>query len=46
MDEATRKLVTERWKEYGLTGVLERKAVEDRWSGQGHEAFRRLFERP
>jgi 4-hydroxy-3-polyprenylbenzoate decarboxylase len=35
MDEATRSLVTSRWKEYGLEGLLERKGVADAWSGQG-----------
>lgn len=42
MDEATRELVTSRWKQYGLDGVLERKATADAWSGQGPHALRRL----
>ena len=35
MDEGTRKLVSSRWKAYGLEGVLERRGVANRWSGQG-----------
>ena len=46
MDEATRALVSSRWKEYGLDGVLERKGVSSFWSGQGAHALRRLLERP
>jgi 4-hydroxy-3-polyprenylbenzoate decarboxylase len=46
MDEATRALVSSRWKEYGLDGVLERKGVANEWSGQGPRALRRLLRRP
>lgn len=46
MDEATRKLVTSRWKEYGLEGVLKRDGVPDAWSGQGPDAVRRLRKKP
>jgi hypothetical protein len=34
MDEATRKLVSERWSAYGLDKI-ERKFRADSWSGQG-----------
>jgi 4-hydroxy-3-polyprenylbenzoate decarboxylase len=34
MDDATRKLVSERWKSYGLEH-LERMLTPDSWSGQG-----------
>jgi 4-hydroxy-3-polyprenylbenzoate decarboxylase len=34
MDDATRKLVTERWSAYGLDKI-ERKFRPDSWSGQG-----------
>ena len=43
MDEATRALVTSRWKEYGLAGALERGGTADEWSGQGPRALRRLL---
>ena len=46
MDEATRALVSSRWKEYGLEGILERKSVSDSWSGQGPERYRRLLHQP
>jgi 4-hydroxy-3-polyprenylbenzoate decarboxylase len=46
MDEATRKLVSSRWKEYGLEGVLERRSVPDVWSGQGPGALERLLKQP
>ena len=32
MDDATRRLVTERWREYGLDGIT---GTFDHWSGQG-----------
>jgi 4-hydroxy-3-polyprenylbenzoate decarboxylase len=46
MDEATRTLVSSRWKEYGLDGLLEKRGVPSDWSGQGSRALRRLLERP
>jgi 4-hydroxy-3-polyprenylbenzoate decarboxylase len=42
MDEATRDLVTRRWKEYGLAAM---RTVEDPWSGQGRFRFERLLGR-
>ena len=33
MDEQTKRLVSERWAEYGLAGALER-GIADAWSGQ------------
>ncbi len=45
-DAATRALVTERWRSYGLDRFLER-ASADPWSGQGAQALERLLrERP
>ena len=46
MDEATRALVSSRWKEYGLEGLLEKRGVWDAWSGQGPHALRRLLQHP
>ncbi|MGA3038371.1 MAG: menaquinone biosynthesis decarboxylase [Vulcanimicrobiaceae bacterium] len=46
MDEATRGLVSSRWKEYGLDSVLERKSVSNSWSGQGPDALGRLLDHP
>ncbi len=43
MDRATRDRVTARWNELGLKGVLEKKSVPDRWSGQGPHALARLL---
>ena len=40
MDEATRDLVTRRWKEYGLHGMS---ITEDAWSGQGRFRLSRLL---
>jgi 4-hydroxy-3-polyprenylbenzoate decarboxylase len=40
MDEATRDLVTRRWKEYGLHGMA---ITEDAWSGQGRFRLSRLL---
>ena len=40
MDEATRELVTERWREYGLGGLAPH---ADAWSGQGAAALRTLL---
>ena len=45
MDVATRELVTSRWKQYGLDGLLERKGTANAWSGQGPDALRRLLRR-
>jgi 4-hydroxy-3-polyprenylbenzoate decarboxylase len=42
MDEATRDLVSKRWKEYGLDRI-ERSLRGDSWSGQGPAALRRLL---
>ena len=42
MDENTRKLVSGRWKEYGLDRI-ERSLRPDSWSGQGQSAVRRLL---
>jgi 4-hydroxy-3-polyprenylbenzoate decarboxylase len=41
MDEPTRKLVTERWRSYGLDRI-ERALTADEWSGQGLTAYERL----
>jgi 4-hydroxy-3-polyprenylbenzoate decarboxylase len=41
MDEATRSLVSERWKTYGLDRI-ERSLRPDPWSGQGPGAVKRL----
>jgi 4-hydroxy-3-polyprenylbenzoate decarboxylase len=46
MDEATRGLVSSRWKEYGLESVLQRKTISNAWSGQGADALERLLNRP
>jgi 4-hydroxy-3-polyprenylbenzoate decarboxylase len=43
MDRATRDRVTARWNELGFKGVLEKKGVADRWSGQGPHALARLL---
>jgi len=40
MDAQTRTLVSQRWAEYGLAALEPR---EDRWSGQGEAALRRLL---
>lgn len=40
MDDATRELVSRRWKEYGLHGMTMR---EDAWSGQGRARLERLL---
>ncbi len=46
MDESTRKLVSERWRAYGLD-TIERALHADEWSGQGASAYARLRkERP
>ncbi|MBV9233932.1 MAG: menaquinone biosynthesis decarboxylase [Candidatus Eremiobacteraeota bacterium] len=45
MDDATRTLVTDRWREYGLE-KLQRRLVPNAWSGQGTEAFERLLRDP
>jgi len=42
MDEATRALVTSRWKEYGLH-LMTAGAATDGWSGQGAAALARLL---
>ncbi|MBV8198351.1 MAG: UbiD family decarboxylase, partial [Candidatus Eremiobacteraeota bacterium] len=42
MDDATRALVTQRWREYGLD-KLQRRLVPDTWSGQGTTAYDRLL---
>ena len=42
MDDATRALVTARWKEYGLDR-LGKALQPDAWSGQGESAFARLM---
>jgi len=42
MDENTRKLVSGRWKEYGLDRI-DRSLRPDSWSGQGQSAVRRLL---
>jgi 4-hydroxy-3-polyprenylbenzoate decarboxylase len=42
MDEATRKLVSERWRSYGLDRI-ERALTADDWSGQGPAAYDRLI---
>ena len=43
MDDATRELVSERWKVYGLE-TIERSLRPDGWSGQGPEALHRLLQ--
>ena len=43
MDEATRRLVTQRWSEYGLRAI---ESVASAWSGQGGDALRRLLAGP
>ena len=45
MDPATRSLVTERWKTYGID-KLERSLRPDEWSGQGPHAYERLMRSP
>ncbi|GAC1655286.1 MAG: menaquinone biosynthesis decarboxylase [Vulcanimicrobiaceae bacterium] len=42
MNAETRRLVDERWKEYGMDRAL-RTAQSDAWSGQGLEALQRLL---
>jgi 4-hydroxy-3-polyprenylbenzoate decarboxylase len=42
MDDTTRKLVTERWKAYGLDRI-ERSLQPNTWSGQGLDALKRLL---
>ncbi len=42
MDGATRRRVTERWREYGLDKI-ERALHADDWSGQGATAYERLL---
>lgn len=42
MDDATRALVTKRWREYGLD-KLGNALAPDTWSGQGPQAYARLF---
>ena len=42
MDGATRELVTQRWREYGLRGA----GTPDAWSGQGQFALERLLASP
>jgi len=42
MDDATRRLVTQRWETYGLAS-LAGIASSDDWSGQGDAAYRRLI---
>ena len=45
MDENTRRLVSERWKSYGLDRI-ERSLRPDAWSGQGPHALKRLLSQP
>jgi 4-hydroxy-3-polyprenylbenzoate decarboxylase len=42
MDPATRKLVSERWRSYGLDKI-DRALHADDWSGQGAAAYERLL---
>jgi 4-hydroxy-3-polyprenylbenzoate decarboxylase len=42
MDDATRKLVDERWRDYGLSSLDF--ARDDNWSGQGAQALQRLLQ--
>jgi 4-hydroxy-3-polyprenylbenzoate decarboxylase len=42
MDQATRSLVTERWRSYGLEKI-GRSLQADDWSGQGPRAYERLM---
>jgi 4-hydroxy-3-polyprenylbenzoate decarboxylase len=44
MDDATRRLVSERWRTYGLDRI-ERALRPDDWSGQGPQAYARLARR-
>jgi 4-hydroxy-3-polyprenylbenzoate decarboxylase len=41
VDDATRRLVSGRWREYGLDRI-ERALRSDDWSGQGASAYARL----
>jgi 4-hydroxy-3-polyprenylbenzoate decarboxylase len=45
MDDATRSLVSERWKAYGLDRI-EHALHPDEWSGQGPQAYARLVRTP
>jgi 4-hydroxy-3-polyprenylbenzoate decarboxylase len=42
MDDATRRRVSDRWREYGL-GAIATKLQPDEWSGQGPRAYDRLI---
>ncbi len=43
MDPSTRRLVSKRWKEYGLERIIAACAGNDGWSGQGPAALKRLL---
>jgi len=43
MNDATRALVSKRWREYGLDRIAKSLQPDD-WSGQGPRAFARLFQ--
>lgn len=43
MDERTRALVSKRWRDYGLDRITNALTPDD-WSGQGPQAYRRLFQ--
>jgi 4-hydroxy-3-polyprenylbenzoate decarboxylase len=45
MDAATRGLVTERWRAYGLDRIARSLRADD-WSGQGPHAYERLMQSP
>jgi hypothetical protein len=42
MDAQTRKMVSERWRDYGLDSIVRALCAND-WSGQGPAAYNALM---